>query len=101
MKLRDDDLCNLCNSETDDNLHRFVNCPLVSYIWRQLESVLANIGINRLIDAKVIFCNDPDENPNSITNTLINYTRYLILVAHFLKYPPNLDIYLYRLKSLS
>ena len=101
MKLREDDLCNLCSADTDNNLHRFVNCPKVSYIWRQLESVLAIIGSNRLIDARVIFCKDPDENLNSITNTLINYTRYLINVAHFLKDPPTLDFYLYRLKSLS
>ena len=75
MMLREDDICNLCKADTDNNIHRFVNCPMVSYIWRQLESVLASIGINQLIDAKVIFCNDSDENPNSITNTLINYTH--------------------------
>ena len=101
MKLRDDDLCNLCKTETDNNLHRFVNCQMVSHIWRQLESVLASIGINRLIDAKIIFCNDSDENPNSITNTLINCTRFLLNAAHFLKEPPILDFYLFRLKSLS
>ena len=98
MKLRDDVLC---IADTDNNLHGFVKCPIVSYIWRQLESVLASIGINCLIDAKIIFCNDSDENPNSITNTLINYSRYLINVAHFLNDPPTLDFYLFRLKSLS
>ena len=101
MKLSEDDLCSLCKKETDNNLHRFVNCQQVSHIWRQLEAVLAKIGFNRLIDAKVIFCNDSDENPNSITNTLINYTRYFINVAHFLKEPPTLDFYLFRLKSLA
>ena len=101
MKICGNDLCNLCKKETDDNLHRFVNCQQVSHIWRQLEAVLAEIGFNRLIDAKVIFCNDSDENPNSITNTLINYTRYFINVAHFIKEPPTQDFYLFRLKSLT
>ena len=101
MKLIDDDLCSLCKKETDDNLHRFVKCQQVSHIWRQLEAVCAEIGINRLIDAKVIFCNDSDENPNSITNTLINYTRYFINVAHFIKEPSTQDFYLFRLKSLA
>ena len=101
MRLSDNDLCSLCKQETDDNLHRFVNCQQVSHIWRQLEAVLAKIGFNRLIDAKLIFCNDSDENPNSISNTLINYTRYFINVAHFLKEPPTRDFYLFRLKNLA
>ena len=73
----------------------------MSHIWRQLEAVLAKIGFNRLIDANVIFCNDSDENPNSITYTLINYTRYFINVAHFLKEPPMRDFYFFQLKNLA
>ena len=94
-------MLNLCKQETDNNLHRFVNCQQVSHIWRQLEAVLAKICFNRLIDAKLIFCNDSDESPNSINNTLINYTRYFLNVAHFLQEPPTQDFYLFRLKNLA
>ena len=51
-------------------------------------SLNITIGFNRLIDGKLIFCSDSDESPNSITNTLISYTRYYINVAHFLGEPP-------------
>ena len=101
MNLSDTQLCNLCKQEVDDNLHRFVNCHQVSHIWQQLEVVLADIGLNRLIDGKLIFCSDSDESPNSITNTLISYTRYYINAAHFLGEPPTRDFYLFRLKNLA
>ena len=101
MRLSDTELCNLCRQEIDDNLHRFVNCQQVSHIWRQLEVVLSEIGFNRLIDGKLIFCSDSDKSPNSITNTLISYTRYYLNVAHFLEEPPTQDFYLFRLKNLA
>jgi len=87
-KIKDDDKCRLCKSETETLLHQFWSCPEIQRLWLELENELRELGIQiKFTEEDMLF---GQTEKTTITNIINLLTKKYIYFSYFKDKKPEL-----------
>jgi hypothetical protein len=103
MKVKDNDLCNFCNSQKDSLIHIYSECDKLKDFWSHvngfLDAILKDDSQDLVLDNSTIvlgYCET--ENWSTLINFIILFAKHYIHCCYWTSKQPTFDLFFTKLK---